>query len=387
MTRSSTPETGERTVLFAHAGAELYGSDLQMLETVTAFVQDGRRVVVALPCDGPLVAEIAARGADVRIGPFPVIRRAFLSARGLADLSRAALRAHFAIRRLIRSERPQLVYVNTTVIPWWISAAKTAGVPVLCHLHEAENSDNRALLVALSSPLLLADGLIAISETAKQAAIDAIPLLASRVHLVHNGVPDRGTPPVAPPGGSTYRLCVLGRLSPRKGVHLAVQAARLLAEQGRDIHLEVAGTPFAGYEWYEQELRASAAVAALQGRVEFTGYVSPSSIVWDRSDAVIAPSLREPFGNAVVEAQLARRPVVAVAAAGHLETVKDQVTGLHVQPDAEDIAAKLAWLMDHPSEATRIATSAREQARTDFSLERYRAHILRVAASVGAGGA
>ncbi|MDO5697695.1 MAG: glycosyltransferase family 4 protein [Dermatophilus congolensis] len=384
MTRRTATTAAARTVLFAHAGAELYGSDLQMLETVTAFVEDGRRVVVALPNDGPLVPELGARGAEVRIGRFPVIRRSFLSASGLAELGRGAVRAHSDIRMLIKAERPGLVYVNTTVIPWWISAAKLAGIPVLCHLHEAENSDKKALLVALSSPLLMADGLIAISEAAKQAAIDAIPLLASRIHLVHNGVPDRASVPVSPPGGTPYRLCTLGRLSPRKGVHLAVEAARLLAEQGRDIHLEVAGTPFAGYEWYEQELRNTAAVPVLEGRVEFTGYVSPSSVVWDRSDAVIAPSLREPFGNAVVEAQLAQRPVVAVAAAGHLETVKDQVTGLHVQPDAQDIAAKVAWLIDHPADATRIATSARAWARTDFSLERYRAQILQVAAAVGA---
>lgn len=384
MTARAASPHGERTVLIAHAGAELYGSDLQMLETVTAFVEDGRRVVVALPGEGPLVAELARRGADVRIGRFPVIRRAFLSPAGLAQLTREAVRAHSDIRTLIRRERPALVYVNTTVIPWWISAAKLAGVHVVCHLHEAENSDKRALLTALSSPLLLTDGLIAISETAKQAAIDVLPRLASRIHLVHNGVPDRGTPPVSPPGGTPHRLCVLGRLSPRKGVHLAVEAARLLAEEGRDVHLEVAGTPFAGYEWYEQELRASAAVPALAGRVTFSGYVSPSSVVWDRSDTVIAPSLREPFGNAVVEAQLARRPVVAVAAAGHLETVRDSITGLHVHPDAADIAGKVAWLIDHPAEATRIATAAREAALTDFSLERYRAQILQVAAAVGA---
>ena len=384
MTRDTPAPNDRSTVLIAHAGAELYGSDLQMLETVTAFVEDGRRVVVALPCDGPLVAEIARRGAEVRIGRFPVIRRAFLSARGMARLGREAVRAHADIRTLIRSERPGLVYVNTTVIPWWIGAAKLAGVPVVCHLHEAENSERRALLVALSSPLLIADGLIAISRTAEQAAVSAIPALAARIHLVHNGVPDRDAPPVSPPGGSPFRVCVLGRLSPRKGVHLAVEAARLLCEQGRDIHLEVAGTPFDGYEWYEQELRSAASVPVLRDRVTFSGYVSPSSVVWDRSDAVIAPSLREPFGNAVVEAQLAQRPVVAVAAAGHLETVRDNVSGLHVDPDAEDIAAKIAWLMDNPSQAARIATAARAWARTDFSLERYRAQIVQVAAAVGA---
>src|SRR6188472_4507601 len=76
-----------RTVLIAHPGADVYGSDLQLLETVTGFVERGWRVVVVVPETGPLVSRMRDRGADVRLHPSPVLRRAHASARGLAALA------------------------------------------------------------------------------------------------------------------------------------------------------------------------------------------------------------------------------------------------------------------------------------------------------------
>ena len=96
--------------------------------------------------------------------------------------------------------------------------------------------------------------------------------------------------------------------------------------------LDVGGTAFTGYEWFAQELQSLAHRLGVASSVTWHGYVSP---VWDllrTADAVIAPSLREGFGNFVVEAQLAARPVVATAMEGHLETVADEETGLLFHP-------------------------------------------------------
>lgn len=372
------PPRPQQTVLVAHASAELYGSDLQMLETVSAFQQAGWHVVVALPSTGPLIARLQERGVDTRIGRFPVLRQSALSPRGFTALAVEAARAQLKIRRLLNEVRPHLVYVNTTVIPWWITAAAAARIPVLCHVHEAEDTDNRAVLVALAAPLLLADGVVCISETAREATLSAIPRLRDRIYLVHNGVPDRPVDPVDPPeSASPYRLALVGRLSPRKGCHIAIDAVVALRDQGRDVTLEVVGSTFEGYDWYEQELRKAA--APHRDAITFRGFVNPVWQVWDHAHTVLAPSLREPFGNAVVEAQLAQRPVVAVAAAGHLETVQDGISGLLCTPDSADMAAKVSWLMDHPEEARRIGRDARASARSKFSLSRYRQEIVAAA--------
>ena len=367
-----------RTVLIVNPGADVYGSDLQMLESVTAVRTAGARVVVACPNSGPLVALLASRGAEVRIGAFPVVRRSYLSPRGLLGLGVELARSLPAMSLLVRRTRPAAIYVNTTTIPWWIAVARLHRVPVLCHVHEAEDKDRRAVLRALNSPLLFADRVILISHAAAQSVWGLFPRLRRTSVLVPNGVPDRATPPTPPPGDpERVRLAVVGRLSPRKAPHTAIETLRLLVARGVDATLEVAGSVFPGYEWYEQRLRDDVERHGLGQRVTFTGYVSPSFVAFDRADIVLAPSVREPFGNAVVEAQLSQRPVVAAGAAGHLESIEDGVTGILVPvEDAEAMAAAVVRLAGDPALSERIGHAARESAVTSFGIDRYQANIV-----------
>lgn len=371
---------GLRRVLLANPGADIYGSDLQMLESVRAMRAAGVEVVVVCPGPGPLVELLNREGADVQVRTFPVVRRAHLSVPGMARLAKDVLFAAPGMVRAIRDIEPDVVYVNTTTLPWWIGVSRLMRVPVLCHVHEAEDLDNIWMLRVLNAPLLLSSRLILISHTAAHATWRIYPSLRSRSVVVMNGIPDRASPPVPPPGvaGITH-LAVVGRLSPRKGTHTAIAAARLLHERGLDVRLEVAGTVFPGYQWYEEELRALVFQQGLSDVVSFTGYVSPSFIAFDRADIVLAPSIREPFGNAVVEALLSERPVVAAAAGGHLETVLDGETGLLV-PVSDPVAAADAVesLIADPEAARRLASSARQSARRAFGAGRYRREVLEI---------
>ena len=145
------------------------------------------------------------------------------------------------------------------------------------------------------------------------------------------------------------------------------------------MEIELAGSIFPGYEWYLQQLEDRAAQPDLAGAVHFAGYCKP---IWPHlaaADIVVAPSLREPFGNAVVEAQLALRPVVATAALGHLESITDEETGLLVP--AEDVpamAAAIARLIDDAPLAEGLAVRARRLALTAFSTERYSQQVVEV---------
>lgn len=371
-----------KVVLVANPGADVYGSDLQMLESVSAMRDAGVEVHVTCPSAGPLVPLLLERGAQVRVDSFPVVRRSYLSARGLVALCLDLLRSARPMREVVRSTRPDLIYVNTTTVPWWIAVSRLMGVPVVCHVHEAEDRDNIWVLRALNAPLLFADRLILISRTAANATWRVFSGLQRRSLVVVNGVPDRPTPPVPPPGGPTVSLAVVGRLSPRKAPHVAIESTAILLERGHDVRLEVAGSPFPGYEWYEQSLRDLAVQRGIAARVAFTGYVSPSSKAFDRADIVFAPSVREPFGNTVVEAQLAERPVVAAAAGGHLESIVDGVTGMHVPAeDAAAAAAAVEALIADRGLSARIGREARVAALERFGIPRYRLELMEALAA------
>ena len=165
------------------------------------------------------------------------------------------------------------------------------------------------------------------------------------------------------------RLVVVGRLSPRKAPHLALEAVAALRREGYALTLELAGSVYPGYEWYEEQLRRRAAQPDLAGAVTFPGYCKP---IWPHlaaADVVVAPSLREPFGNAVVEAQLSQRPVVATSALGHLESIDDGQTGLLVPPDdVPAMTAAIKRLVDDPALAAALAERGRGSALAHFFL-------------------
>ncbi|GIG19679.1 glycosyl transferase [Cellulomonas chitinilytica] len=367
-------------VAVAHPSPDLYGSDRQLLESITAIVERGGTVDLVLPSDGPLLPLARARGAHVLVASFPVLRKSLLHPLRLPGLLWRSATATVRATRWLRRVRPDVLYVNTVTIPVWALAGRLAGVPVLAHVHEAEDG-GRLVAAGLAAPLLLARRVVANSAAAAAVLVGALPRLAARIEVVHNGVPAPPAPPAdaSHVAGTPWRLAVVGRLSPRKGTDVAVEAVALLAAEGLDVHLSVAGTPFEGYEWFVDELRERAGRPDLAGRVDLLGYVHPTWDLLAASDVVLVPSRVEPFGNTAVEALLARRPVVASRTQGLAEVVRDGDTGLLVPPDdPRALAEAVATLLRDDGLRASLARAGEDDAHDRFSTARYAQRLLRV---------
>lgn len=369
-----------RTALVVNPSPDVYGADLQMLQTVTGLVDSGWQVFVALPGDGELVPRIQAIGAEVIFIRFPALRKGNATVVALATMVLEAVSSLPRSVRLIRHLQASVLVVNTVTLPWWLLAGRLSGTPTIGHLHEAETQARRIVRKALVAPLWLADAVIVISRSARDSMVDVQPRLAGRAQLIYNGVPQPPEVPTDAVRSTPIRLAVIGRLSPRKAPDVALEAVAALRRDGYDVELEVVGSIFAGYEWYEDQLRRRAGQPDLDGSIHFSGYRDTIWPVLADADIVVAPSLHEPFGNAVVEAQLYRRPVVAAASQGHLESIEDGQTGLLVPPgDGEAMAAAVKRLIEDPDLAAGIARTAETEAVRRFSVERYRAEIVALA--------
>ena len=151
---------GRPLVLIANPTFDRYGSDLQMLESVRALRTAGWRVVVTSPQAGPLAARLEELGAETLLVAYPIVRRADTTPAGAARLAMAGAAALPRLRRLIREVAPDVVYVNTVTLPWWLVAARLARVPALCHVHEAEpeRPDGRPQGHGLPAPVGRGDG-------------------------------------------------------------------------------------------------------------------------------------------------------------------------------------------------------------------------------------
>ncbi|GAB1824374.1 glycosyltransferase [Herbidospora sp. RD11066] len=353
-------------VVMAHPSPDLYGSDRMLVESVRALAETAE-ITVVLPIDGPLRTLITEAGAKVEIVPVPVLRKAYLKPLGLLKLARELATGLPRMVSYLRKNRPSVVYVNTVTIPWWLLAARFARVPrVVCHVHEAEENVPGPIRRALALPLRLAHAIIAISHSVRDRIVaDGGP--DGKTTVIHNGV--AGPPPSEPRENHEGHLVMVGRLSPRKGNDVAVEAAKILVGRGVPVKLTLAGTIFPGYEWFEAELRAKAGP-----EVVFAGFTDPVWPLLATADVVLVPSRVEPFGLVAVEGMLARRPVVASAVQGLAEIVKNEENGLLVAPgDAVALADAVEILLNDWPAAKALANRGFDDAMSRFSLQRYTA--------------
>jgi glycosyltransferase involved in cell wall biosynthesis len=369
-----------RSVLVANPSADVYGSDRMMLEAVRGLVADGWEVVVAASVDGPLAGLVEQTGARFVVVPSPVVRKSHLSAGGLLQLAASVTRGIGPMVHLIREVRPDVVYVNTLSIPFWLAVAAVMRVPSVNHVHEAETSLNPLARVGLELPTRLASRVIFNSETSRAATRLGRGRAARGARVVHNGV---AAPPAVPAPRRSVdapRLAYLGRLSPRKGVDVAIATVSELVDRGVHCTLTIVGDTFPGYEWYERELREQVQTAGLGDRVTFAGFVPRVWPVLADIDILLVPSRgEESFGNVVIEAALSGRPVVASNHSGLQEAMSALRAAVPVPVD--DPRAMADAVQRVMTDWTQMSAQAAEDAadvRERFAPARFQRELVAV---------
>ncbi|MFJ8584449.1 glycosyltransferase [Streptomyces sp. NPDC093595] len=169
-----------------------------------------------------------------------------------------------------------------------------------------------------------------------------------------------------------HRLLQLGRLVPRKGAAVSVEAlsrlpgAELLIVGGPPPHLLDADPEV-------RRLRELARAAGVADRVRFTGGVAGEDVppLLRSADVVLCPGDYEPFGIVPLEAMACGRPVVASAVGGQLDTVDDPVTGRLVPPgDPEALAAAVGELLADPRRRAACGEAGRRRVLSRYGWAR-----------------
>jgi len=226
--------------------------------------------------------------------------------------------------------------------------------------------------------------------------LKALGIGRSRISIAPCGVDLNLFPGTGEPEGKsrTHRILSVGRLVPRKGVDLVIQALPLLAEAGfDDVELLIVGGSGDALNLEEdpeaQRLRALTKELGVEDKVTMRGQVPRDAMpgIFRSADAVVCAPWYEPFGIVPLEAMACGVPVVAAAVGGLRETVVDQKTGLHVPPqDPEAIADAVGRLLADPALRAEMGRAGYRRARSRYSWDRIAADTEKAYRSVLAAG-
>jgi glycosyltransferase involved in cell wall biosynthesis len=189
------------------------------------------------------------------------------------------------------------------------------------------------------------------------------------VQLIPHGVDLARFRPTPAPPAEVLTILAVGRLVPKKGFPVLIEAAaRLLAP----FRLRIVGE---GPE--RPEIEAAIAAHGLGDRVELAGPRTHDDLPAEFAAAhiVVVPSITDATGdrdglpNVVLEAMSSGRPVVASDVGAVASAVVDGRTGVLVPPgDAEALAGALEFLADQPDVRERLGREARARVEADYEL-------------------
>jgi glycosyltransferase involved in cell wall biosynthesis len=368
--------TSRPRLLVVAPSAELYGSDRALLAALPELAE-AFAVVLAVPARGPAVARAEAAGVDVVEVPDHVLRRRHLGARALGPWLGRVRAAGRSLSALHRDEPFALVFGNTLAVPLAGLLARRWRVPALLHVHECPEPRwlARALLLAARGT---ATTVVCNSAWTRDFVVDLAPALAARTRVVHNGL-DLPPPPPPPDPSARLRVTCVGRIHPKKGQGVLVEAAASARDSGADWELHLYGDALPEHEALRRDLERQVREAGLEDRVHWHGFVDDLHRLYGGADVAVVPSVvPEEFSLVCLEASAMCLPVVATGPGGASEVVADRETGYVVPPrDPAALAARLLELERDPERRRAMGERGRERALTLFSRAAYARGVVR----------
>jgi glycosyltransferase involved in cell wall biosynthesis len=277
-----------------------------------------------------LVSQMYPGPDDPDLGPFVAQLDLALRDRGhvveLAVLDRrgGGKRRFLELRRRVKQARtPDVVWAHFLVPSGLFAAGVDAPLVVTAHGRDVRNVGTLPGIAALTRHVVRrASTVIAVSDYLRRELESKVPEARGKTAVVDSGV-DLERFALAPRNGDGDgpRFACVGSLTERKNV---VRLADAFAQLGRGTLTFVGDGPLRP----QLEGRHGVRVTGRVPHADVASYIAAA-------DVVCAPSLLEPFGQAILEAMACGRTVVATRIGGPPEFVRAEA-GVLVDPLAED---------------------------------------------------
>ncbi len=277
--------------------------------------------------------------------------------------------------KLIRQERPDVLHTHLprADLVGYLSKRVIPSFPWICSVHGiyATHWSGRKALPLFYHVWRQADLVIAISKAVKSWLMQNGKVPMDHVQVVYYGIePERFRRPTQNLRallnlGERPIIGSIGRLEPIKGFDLLIRAMPLIIQQVPEATLLIAGHDPWGYG---QTLQNLIKRLGLMEQVHLLGFQDDIPSFLHALDVFAFASRSEGFGQVLIEAMAAGKPVVATEIPPLTEIVVNGETGILTEPEnPEELAKHISWLLLRPEECHRMGRSGMDRVYDLFS--------------------
>ncbi len=217
-----------------------------------------------------------------------------------------------------------------------------------------------------------ADGVIACSRHMREEVVKLFAPPSDHVAVIANGIDVQrwsSEPEHIMQARETHArtgplIVFVGRLEWEKGVHTLIDALPRLRRRIPGVRAVIAGRG-----GHADELHRQVRARRLTSIVDFVGWLPEPDLhgLVAAADALVVPSLYEPFGMVALEGAALGAPLVVARTGGLAEFVDDAVTGRVFEPgDVESLADAVTEAIRDTEGSRGMAEKARQKAQDSY---------------------
>lgn len=246
------------------------------------------------------------------------------------------------------------------------------------------------------------DLILGVSNAITEEIRQRFPHHAKKCHTAYTGVDTDVFKPAEPSArrmDGRRELLFVGRITPEKGIHILLEAFRKIAGEFPDLHLNLIGSVgllardrLVGmsdekkisdldvyYNGTEYLTSLNAIIAPdLLDRVHFVGHIRYAKTIeyYQNSSILINPSITEPFGRSLIEANACGAPIIAARAGGMVELVQQGKNGLLVEPgNVDELAEAIRFMLRNESQRASMGNEGRKFVVDNFSWDSIKSRL------------
>jgi glycosyltransferase involved in cell wall biosynthesis len=317
-------------ILLLHSSNDMYGASRIVLQVIDILIKAKYEVHIILPYNGVLNKIITDKGASCSTYNLGVLRKKYLSLKGLYNRFLKIKMAKNYISNYIDKHHIDLLYTSTSVIISGGLAAKKRGIPNISHIHEIPTGNKLYEIFTGLFARHFSTKVIAVSNSVAKHWRSY--LKKNQLIKVYNGIvfPFAKTPNnTKKKTDQNITVTSIGRLVPGKGHKYFVEVAKELLKFNNQYQFLIVGDTFSGYESYEEELKKLVTQNDLNQTIHFLGYRTDIEAILSKSDLVFHSSIApDSLPTVLFEAIKMRVPVAATELAGAVEILDNGNCGL-----------------------------------------------------------